>query len=159
MDERFKKAVELVLQHEGGYVNDPQDPGGETKYGISKRSYSRLDIKHLTRDMATQIYYDDWWNRHGYSMIADEELAAKVFDMAVNMGAKRAHMILQEALNRTTPWRLSVDGILGPLTLEAVNNHPYPPLLLAELRLGAISFYLGLNKPRFISGWIRRALD
>lgn len=159
MDERFKKAVELVLQHEGGYVNDPQDPGGETKYGISKRSYSRIDIKNLTRDMALAIYYDDWWNRYGYGMIADEELAAKVFDFAVNMGAKRAHMILQEAVNRTALERLTVDGILGPLSIEAINCHPYPQWLLAELRLGAISFYVGLNKPRFIMGWIRRALD
>lgn len=159
MDDRFKKAVELVLQHEGGYVNDPQDPGGETNYGISKRNYSRLDIRNMTRDMAVQIYYDDYWKRYGYGMIASDDLAAKVFDMAVNMGAKRAHMILQEAINRTTPWRLAVDGILGPLTIEAINNHPYQELLLAELKLGAIAFYLGLNKPRFIVGWVRRALD
>lgn len=159
MDDRFKKAVELVLQHEGGYVNDPRDPGGETNYGISKRNYSRLDIKGMTRDLATQIYYDDWWKRYGYGMIVSNDLAAKVFDLAVNMGAKRAHMILQEAINRTTPWCLAVDGILGPLTMEAINNHPHPELLLAELKLGAIAFYLGLNKPRFITGWVRRALD
>lgn len=160
MDERFLKAVEKVLAHEGGYVNDPHDPGGETNFGISKRSYPKLDIRSLNRYQATLIYYTDWWQRYGYDMIADDALAAKVFDFAVNMGPARAGKILQEAVNRTSPAELSVDGQLGPLSMEAVNNHPNPPLLLAELKLGAISFYAGLKSAsRYLVGWVRRALD
>lgn len=160
MDDRFLKAVEQVLAHEGGYVNDPHDPGGETKYGISKRSYPKLDIRSLNRYQATLIYHTDWWQRYGYDMIADLALATKVFDFAVNMGPLRAHKILQEAVNRTSPAELAVDGLLGPLSMEAVNNHPYPPLLLAEYRLGAIAFYASLkNAPRYLLGWVRRALD
>src|SRR5690606_28008981 len=56
-DERFRRAVEVVLKHEGGYVNNPSDPGGETKYGISKRSYPELDIANLTQEDAIAIYY------------------------------------------------------------------------------------------------------
>jgi len=160
MDERFLQAVEMVLAHEGGYVNDPNDPGGETKYGISKRSYPHLIIKILTREQAMKIYWSDWWWRYGYEMIADGDLAGKVLDFAVNMGPLRAHKILQEAVNRTSPAELAVDGLLGPLSMEAVNNHPYPPLLLAEYRLGAISFYAGLeNATKYLLGWVRRALD
>lgn len=160
MDERFLKAVEKVLQHEGGYVNDRKDPGGETNFGISKRSYPKLNIRALTRERAVKIYYTDWWQRYGYDMIADDDLMAKVFDFAVNMGASRAGKLLQEAVNRTSPDRLTVDGILGPLSIEAVNNHPNPPLLLAEVKLGAIAFYAGLkNAPRYLLGWVRRALD
>lgn len=156
----FERAVEKVLIHEGGYVNDPKDPGGETKFGISKRSYPQLDILHLTREEAVAIYWGDWWKRYGYEMIADLALAAKVFDFAVNMGASRAHKLLQEAVNRTSPADLSVDGRIGPKSLEAINNHPYPPYLLAEFRLGAISYYAGLkNAPRYLPGWVRRALD
>jgi len=93
-------------------------------------------------------------------MIADGDLAGKVLDFAVNMGPNRAHKILQEAVNRTSPADLTVDGLLGPLSMEAVNNHPYPPLLLAECRLGAIAFYASLqNATKYLLGWVRRALD
>lgn len=158
--EVFSRVIEKILKHEGGYAFDPGDPGGETKFGISKRSYPQLDILHLTREEAIAIYRRDWWERHGYEMVADEDLAVKVFDFAVNMGAIRAHKILQESVNRTAPAELSVDGLLGPLSMEAVNNHPNPPLLLAEFKLGAIAFYAGLkNAPRYLVGWVRRAID
>src|SRR5574343_1427713 len=101
MDERFLKAVARVLEHEGGYVNDPADAGGETKYGISKRSYPHLNIMALTREQAKKIYYRDWWRRYGYDMIADAGLAAKTFDLSVNMGAKQAHKLLQRSVNAT----------------------------------------------------------
>ena len=68
---RFLKAFEKVLRHEGGYVNDPLDLGGETKYGISKRSYPHLDIKNLTLDQAKQIYFRDFWQR-GRSVFKNE---------------------------------------------------------------------------------------
>ena len=70
MDERFLVAVEVVLTHEGGYTNNPADPGGETNYGISKRSYPQLDIKALTREQAVEIYRQDWWEKYRYGDIA-----------------------------------------------------------------------------------------
>ena len=59
MDERFLKAVGEVLENEKGYVNDPADPGGETKYGIIKRSYPNLDMAKLTMEQVLEIYYRD----------------------------------------------------------------------------------------------------
>jgi lysozyme family protein len=159
MDVKFKRAVERTLTFEGGYANDPADPGGETNFGISARAYPHLAIKALTRGAAEEIYYRDYWLKNGHGEIADAEVAAKVFDLAVNMGPHRAHILLQEAVNRTGPAeKLVVDGNPGAKTLRAVNNHPDANHLLAELKLGAVAYYLGLKKPRFLAGWIRRAL-
>jgi hypothetical protein len=63
---RFLKAFERIIYHEGGYANNASDLGGETKYGISKRSYPHLDIKNLTLDQARQIYYFDFWIKGKY---------------------------------------------------------------------------------------------
>lgn len=82
-------AVRHVLQMEGGYVNHPDDPGGETKYGISKRSYPNLDIKNLTESEAIAIYYEDFWVPVT-QVVADLKLRMMVFDSAVNHGFSRA---------------------------------------------------------------------
>ena len=66
MDERFRKAIEVILKYEGGYVNDPNDLGSETNFGISKRSYPNVDIKNLTKEQAIEIYHRDWWVRYEY---------------------------------------------------------------------------------------------
>jgi lysozyme family protein len=157
--ERFEAAVEKVLAHEGGYVNDPDDPGGETNFGISKRTYPNFHIRSLTRDQAKEIYYRDWWQFYGYGMIANDAIAAKVFDLAVNMGASRAHKLLQKAVNKTSPSGLAVDGKLGMLSLAAINDHPYAEHLLDALKLTAVEYYLGLNKSKYLAGWVRRALS
>ena len=99
-DWKFVQAVEAVLNHEGGYVNDPDDPGGETKWGISRRSYPSLDITNLTREDAIAIYYRDWWRRYKYDLIEDAAVAAKVLDLSVNMGPSQAHKILQREIGR-----------------------------------------------------------
>ena len=59
----FETVVHMVLEHEGGYVNHPSDPGGETKYGISKRAYPDVDIAELTKDDAADLYKRDYWDR------------------------------------------------------------------------------------------------
>lgn len=155
----FEKAVDMVLKHEGGYVNDPHDPGGETNYGISKRSYPNLNIRSLTINDATDIYYRDWWVRYGYNQIAHERIAIKILDLAVNMGARQAHKLLQRAVVNANGPKIDIDGVIGEQTLLAINTHPTPELVLAELRLNAIDFYLSLNKSRYLSGWIHRALS
>ncbi|AMQ65905.1 lysozyme [Stenotrophomonas phage vB_SmaS-DLP_6] len=92
----FDQAVGMVLKHEGGYVNDPVDPGGETKYGISKRAYPKVDIKGLTVDGAKAIYKRDYWDAvGGDSLPANVRYAA--FDTAVNMGVGVAKRFLKES--------------------------------------------------------------
>lgn len=93
----FERAFEIVVGAEGGYVNDPQDPGGETKYGISKRVYPSFDIKNLTLEQARGIYFEDYWLKAGCDQIADARLAILVFDCAVNQGVSRARQIFSIA--------------------------------------------------------------
>lgn len=160
MDERFLQAVEVVLAHEGGYVNDPRDPGGETKYGISKRSYPHLDIANLTREDAIAIYYRDWWQRYGYGRLQDEAIATKLLDMAVNMGPATAHRLLQEVLV-FLGYDIAVDGIIGPQTVGATNKAD-PKRLLQLLRWRAAEHYYRIAAQRtqsqaFLMGWLKRA--
>lgn len=108
----FKRAVTLILAHEGGYVNDPQDPGGETNMGISRRSYPNEDIRGMTVERAIAIYRQDFWDR----LRCDElpwPLAVQVFDMGVNAGTGTAIKVLQRSLGVT------IDGVLGPKSLAA----------------------------------------
>jgi hypothetical protein len=92
----FKKSLEFTLKWEGGYVDDKDDPGGETKWGISKRAYPFEDIKNLTPERASELYYRDYWTQAGCGNIPFP-LSAAVFDTAVNLGVKRAKDFLREA--------------------------------------------------------------
>lgn len=85
----FRRSLQFVLQHEGGYSNDSTDPGGETKWGISKRSHPNLDIRNLTPEQASQIYSDEYWGPAGCDSIPFP-LCTAVFDTAVNLGLSRA---------------------------------------------------------------------
>ena len=161
LDDKFRQAVEVVLKHEGGYVNNPNDPGGETKYGISKRSYPHLDIKNLTRDQAIEIYHRDWWEKYQYGKIENLKVATKVFDLSVNMGPAQAHMILQGAVNFVIDSGLKVDGVIGVKTLAAVNATD-PTKVLQAMRYMAAEYYYALAKRRaesraFLMGWLNRA--
>jgi len=96
----FKEALNFVLKWEGGYSNDPNDPGGETKFGISKRSYPELDISKLTLEQAKEIYYQNYWLKAGCDTLP-YPINICVFDTAVNMGRRRAI----EFLNTYNDWR------------------------------------------------------
>lgn len=96
MRENFDKSFEIVVNSEGGYVNDPDDPGGETKYGISKRAYPKVDIKNLTLDSAKDIYLRDYWVPAGCDNL-DYPLDTAVFSCAVNCGVSRARKILAKS--------------------------------------------------------------
>ena len=155
----FDKAIGAVLEHEGGYTFDPNDPGGETKYGISRKTYPNLDIKALTLDQAKAIYKRDYWI---YSRIQDQDVATKVFDMAVNLGPPAAHRLLQTALLALGE-TVAVDGVFGPQTLAATNR-VNPEQLLQELRARAAVYYaqtVVANPPeqKFLLGWMRRAVS
>jgi lysozyme family protein len=111
----FDTIIDMVLEHEGGYVNHPTDPGGETKYGISKRAYPLLDIESLDKDKAKEIYRHDYWNK-----IRGDDLhpavACVVVDFAVNSGVYRASKVLQRVC------QTEADGILGSGTVRATQH-------------------------------------
>lgn len=158
--ERFDRAVQVVLNHEGGYVNDPADPGGETKYGISKKVYASLDIRNLTIDQAKNVYYRDWWVRFRIGSIQDDAIATKILDTCVNVGARTGITLLQRALQAVGA-RVVVDGVMGPRTIEAANQVD-PRALLTTLRREQANYYQGLIRKnpklaRFERGWMKRA--
>ena len=95
---KFEKAFQYVIQNEGDYVFDKNDPGGETKFGISKRSYPALNIRDLTVEDAKKIYYRDFWQKGRFEEIWDDLVATQVFDLSVNLGIRTAVIILQRAL-------------------------------------------------------------
>ncbi len=125
----FEKAMEFVLKWEGGYSNDPNDPGGETKYGISKRSYPNEDIKNMTLERAKEIYYQNYWLKSDCDKFS-YPMNIIIFDTAVNMGRKRAF----EFLRNTNDWR---DYLLLRL-------YTYSKFKLAKL---------------YFRGWANRVLD
>jgi lysozyme family protein len=157
---KFERAIKRVLEFEGEYSNDSQDAGGETKYGISKRSYPNLDIRNLTVDGAKLIYYRDFWEPQLYGDFESVELAEKVFDLAVNVGTNKAHLLLQRAL-RAVGNPVREDGVLGKITLVAVNSANSGELL-AALRSEAAGYYRSIvtknaSQNKFINGWLKRA--
>ena len=154
----FDDIIEKVLEHEGGYVDDPTDAGGETKYGISKRAYPDEDIKELTIERAKELYKRDYWDRFRVSDLPDR-LRHIYVDMCINMGGGRAIKILQEACNSKNANKIDVDGGIGPATIKAASNvEPF------RLRAYRVMFYaeLVMKKPeqeRFWVGWFRRSCE
>jgi len=154
---KFDEIIEVVLEHEGGYVNDPKDPGGETNFGIAKRSNPDVDIKNLTKAEASLIYKTKYWDKNKVESLP-EELWHIYFDCCVNMGKSRAVKILQQAANGKGA-NIDVDGGLGPNTLKAISN-----VELERVRAYRVKYYADLvtRKPdleKFYFGWYKRALE
>jgi lysozyme family protein len=148
----FEKAFARLVDHEGGYVNHRADPGGETKFGISKRSYPGEDIAGMTLERAKTIYARDYWGPAGCDAVPDGA-KFELFDMAVNSGVKAAVRNLQLAVGADD------DGILGPRTLQAVQSMP-EPRLVARFNGHRLSFMAGLATwPSFGRGWARRIAE
>ena len=153
----FEKIINKVLEHEGGYVNDPKDLGGETKYGITKRFYPDVDIKNLTIEQATEIYKKDYWDKNKVESLP-QNLWHIYFDMCVNMGKRTAVKVLQRAaVNKGRD--IEVDGGLGPMTIGALKG-----VELDRVRAFRVKYYVDLitarpEQEKFYLGWFRRALE
>lgn len=145
----FDKAFEAVIGVEGGYVNDPDDPGGETKYGISKRAYPAVDIKTLTVETAKAIYRHDYWDKVRGDALP-WPLSFFVFDAAVNTGVAPAVILLQKLL------RLPRDGILGKATLEAATKVDLRDAVPRYLALRALRYTGTRNFDKYGEGWLFR---
>lgn len=152
-DDVFNRAVEFVLEQEGGYVNDPNDPGGETKFGISKRAHPNLDISNITMADAKAIYYRDYWLKSG-ALINDvsSELAVILFDTAVNMGTGTAVRFLQRVL------RVTEDGVIGSRTMEALQKSNIEDTIQWYV-VNRILRYAELPTwSRYRRGWLKRTI-
>jgi lysozyme family protein len=143
----FDIAFDRLISHEGGYVNDPQDPGGETNWGISKRSYPNVDIKNLTREQAKEIYRKDFWD-----VLGDAHPAIKfqVFDFAVNSGVGTAIRKLQAAIG------VADDGKWGAVSASKLKAMDLNDVLM-RYAAQRLLFMTSLSVwDRFGRGWARR---
>jgi lysozyme family protein len=145
----FDRAFDTLIGHEGGYVNHRADPGGETKFGISKRSYPGEDIQAMTIERAREIYARDFWGPAGCDAMPDVA-KLQVFDTAVNSGVGTAIRLVQRAVGVT------VDGELGPHTLQAIGSMP-AARFIARFNAHRLEYMAGLQTwPSFGRGWARR---
>lgn len=149
----FFKAVEELIAREGGFVNDPDDAGGLTKFGISKRSYPAIDIANLTKADAADIYFADFWQPAGCDSMP-QVVAECVFDFAVTSSVRRSIRVLQQAAG------VPIDGVVGPVTLQAVASAA--DLVAARFTLIRMAYYAELaikqkKNQKFLAGWIRRS--
>lgn len=119
---KFEECIEIVLEHEGGFTDNPKDPGQATKFGISKRAYPKLDIDKLTRNQAITIYKNDYWDKNKISDLEIENCKLMYFDCAVNQGPKRAKSLydLARSLNK----KENVLGAFARLRLQAYQSLP-----------------------------------
>ena len=183
---RFDDAFKIVLGFEGGYSNDPADRGGETNYGITYNTLNdaknkgwipfNVTIQNIKIEHAKIIYKKGYWD----AVQADSlphPLDLIMFDSAVNHGPNAAVKLLQKSLNALLPYtELVVDGIIGPLTLRAVNNYVglgivpgmYPNsnirYLCMDVLMNRIELYLSIvtnnkSQEKFLKGWLNRVFN
>ena len=146
---KFDDAFKRLIGHEGGLSDDPNDPGGLTKYGISQRSYPNVDIKALTLDDAKAIYKRDYWNAVQMEHLP-EGIRFDLFDMAVNSGVSQAVKMLQRAVGA------GEDGKLGPVTIAAVRDLS-DAQVVARFNGARLMFMTNLMTwQHFGKGWARR---
>ena len=154
----FEKCLEIILHHEGGYVNHPKDPGGETNLGVTKRVYEEWggtkDMKDLTVEDVAPIYKKNYWDRvKGDELPSGLDLC--IFDFAVNAGPGRAAKMIQKMIGVT------VDGGIGPNTLRAIGLYEEEmggvAEVIVEYQKQRQAYYESLSTfDTFGRGWTRR---
>ena len=171
----FELAIPTVLRHEGRFVDNPADPGGATNFGISLRwlaannllsvlereegdiTQSALNaVKSMTQEDAEVFYRIQWWDQYGYGRVIGQSIATKIFDTAVNLGARPAHRIAQKAAG------VVADGVLGSESIAALNA-AQASLLHSMQDLQAQYYQALVNRNPsldiFLAGWLNRAYD
>ena len=161
MGELFQECLNFTLVQEGGYVDDPHDPGGATNLGITLATYRTWDhdpalgpgdIEALSRQTAAAIYHAMYWNvLCGHSLPAGVDLTT--FDFGVNAGTRRSAKLLQRAVGFAGD---QVDGVIGPETLRAVLAADATQLV-EDSAVRQCDFYRDLAQfDRFGRGWLAR---
>lgn len=160
MNEYFDKVFSFTLGKEGGYVNDFSDPGGETNFGISKKSYPKEDIKNLTIERTKEIYYKDYWILAGCDILVSMGFpltAMALFDSSVNCGISISKKFIQQYLN------VYIDGILGPKTMKELSLKKDIDLCSGIIgkRENHYSQIISVNPKltKFGKGWANRVRD
>jgi len=157
MKDNFDACFELMIKHEGGYVNHPKDPGGRTNLGVTQRVWeahtgqiaTEAEMRGLTRDKVKPLYRKNYWDKvKGDDLPKGVDYA--VFDYAVNSGPGRAARTLQRVIG------VAQDGAIGPKTLEKVSD-ANPRELVQDVCEQRMSFLQSLPTwGTFGRGWKRR---
>lgn len=171
----FNNAFQLMIAHEGGYVNDPDDPGGETYKGVARKIFSKwegwtkIDILkrqsdfpgNLDRDAEIQeavshFYQVNFWDKMNGDQITNQEIANSIFDFGVNAGVSTSASLAQMVVGADS------DGVIGPGSIAAINNFD-PDHFLAAFTVAKIARYINIVKKRptsrkYFYGWVLRAL-
>ncbi len=158
----FLRSLHFSLRWEGGYSDDPFDPGGATMYGVTINTLTRwwrylkrdrtptpMDVKKLTPDEAHRIYHEWYW-RPCKCEDMPSGVALVVFDSAINQGTGRARKLLQKAL------RVKADGIIGKKTMAAIKSTDQKILLRDFCARRAVHYSSLGNVVRYGYGWFRR---
>jgi len=172
----FNLALSKVLSHEGGYVNDPDDLGGETYKGISRKSHSSwsgwaiidqnkikpnypksIEANEKLRNLVEQFYFDTFWKPLKADEIQNQTSAESVFDFAINAGIKTATKLVQYIVGT------KADGIIGEKTLSKINSIDFG-YFQAALTVAKLKYYLFIIQRRptskkFLLGWLSRSLS
>lgn len=171
----FTQAFQLMIAHEGGYGNDPDDPGGETYKGVARKIFSKWDgwtkvdiLKrqtgfpaNLDKDPELQqnisdFYRVNFWDKINGDQIANQEIANSIFDFGVNAGVGTSASLAQMVVGAKS------DGVIGPNSISAINNFD-PEHFLASFTVAKIARYVNIVKKRptsrkYFYGWVIRAL-
>jgi len=164
----FDVFLPMLLRFEGGYVDDPTDPGGETNLGVTMATFQHCshsllgidptsaNLQALTPAQAGIIYKSLYWDKIQGDSIPSQDLADIVCDFFVNSGT-HATSLLQQVM-KTLGANITVDGSIGPATIQALSTLPIDQVY-AAYRQGRIDFYhqLGVKFPQFLKGWLNRA--
>lgn len=151
-DPVFEKSMNTIFRAEGGYVNDPFDSGGETKYGVSKNNNPDIDVKNITRADAENIAYDRYYKKYGIDKLPDG-IRGEVFQVGWACGPRVAIKQLQSVLG------VPKTGVVDYTTIDAAQNYS------SDLRNSYLSvhrdYLIGITKQnptqqRFLNGWMNR---
>jgi lysozyme family protein len=172
----FNQAYRLILANEGGYGNDPQDPGGETYKGIARKKQPEwvgwiiidpmkkqpnfpesLDHDQNLQAEIQRFYKAIFWDKVGGDNINDQEIANSIFDFAVNSGVSTSVGLVQNVVGS------SYDGVIGPKTIQAINSFP-PDHFISAFTVEKCRKYISICKKRpdsrkYFFGWIDRAVN
>ena len=153
MSLNFTQILNRLIGHEGGYVNAPRDPGGETNWGITKRTAQangyQGSMRAMTREQAYKIYYSAFWLRYQCDKMP-EAVAYQFFDAAVNHGLGNASRMLQRAVGVVD------DGVIGNMTIAAIKKMAISDVIM-RLNAERLEFYCKLSTfTTFGKGWVRR---
>lgn len=166
------KIIWDIIETEGGYVNHPADKGGPTKYGITQRTYSEYvgrevsinEVRNLSKEMAFDIYQSRYLIKPRITMIQNEFLKYLMLDMSVHHGPVRSIRMTQQVVNSTELFSLNADGILGPISENAINTTydymgRYFTNIISHKRADFMRSIVDNNPSQkvFLKGWLNRA--